>query len=400
MRASAIFPVALMGLLLSGDYAIAQLRSAVASPKGSTSKSGSPARTKTPAKATAKKKVVRARPAPPVDPTIGDNIDGDDLTVRRAAVNALGTMNGSVVVADPTSGRVLTVVNQKLAFSSGFVPCSTIKLVTSLAALSEHVVERDTFINTSRYVSYNLTTAIARSNNPYFAKLGNQLGFERVIHYAHMLGLGETAGLDIPGEKPGEVPAAPPKWGGVGLMTSFGEGFFMTPLELAALLSGISNGGTLYYLQYPRSEAEVAAFTPKVKRTLDLAPNGISDIKSGMRGAVDYGTARRASSESERILGKTGTCTDFRSTNHMGWFGSFNEGPRPVVVVVMLTGTKTVNGPVASGVAGAIYRSLSQQQYFASADSINKRKDGMPEILTTYPCCQASQNDHPLPPAR
>src|SRR5574340_1499261 len=78
-----------------------------------------------------------AKPMPAVDPTLGDNVDGDDLNIRRAAVAALGGYNGSVVVVDPRTGRVLTIVNQKLAFSSGFIPCSTIKLVTALAALSE-----------------------------------------------------------------------------------------------------------------------------------------------------------------------------------------------------------------------------------------------------------------------
>jgi penicillin-binding protein 2 len=321
-----------------------------------------------------------------VDITDGDNVDGDDLTVRRAAVNALGNMVGSVAVVDPTSGRVLTMVNQKLGLKSGFTPCSTIKLVTSLAALSERIIDRDTFLFTSRRVSYNLTTAIAHSNNPYFAMLGNQLGFDRVTRYAHMMGLGEKAGLDIPGEQPGVWPDEPPKGGGVGLMTSFGEGILMTPLELASLLSAIANGGTLYYLQYPRSPGEVEQFTPKIKRQLDLASTGISDIKLGMRGAVDFGTARRASDSGEIVLGKTGTCTDFRASSHMGWFGSFNDaGQRQIVVVVMLTaGTKTVSGPVAAGVAGAIYRSLSEQRYFAMG---TRPAGGLPEIITTSPCC-------------
>jgi cell division protein FtsI/penicillin-binding protein 2 len=323
-----------------------------------------------------------------VDPTEGDNVDGDDLTIRRAAVAAIGTMNGSVVVVDPTNGRILTMVNQKLGLTSGFIPCSTIKLVTSLAALTEHVVSRDTFIYTSRYVSYNLTTAIARSNNQYFSILGTRLGFERVIHYAQMLGLGEKAGLDVPGEQPGVVPEEPPKAGGMGLMTAFGEGFLMTPLELAALLSSIANGGTLYYLQYPRTEAEIQQFTPKVKRSLELAPNGISDIKDGMRGAVDYGTAKSANYDpNEPILGKTGTCTDFRVSSHMGWFGSFNEvGYHQLVVVVMLAAAnKSANGGAAAGVAGAIYRNLSEQRYFTAEV---RKPSGLADILTTYPCCR------------
>ena len=51
--------------------------------------------------------------------------------------------NGTVVVVDPQTGRILTIVNQKTALESGFIPCSTIKLVTAFAALNEALVERE-----------------------------------------------------------------------------------------------------------------------------------------------------------------------------------------------------------------------------------------------------------------
>jgi penicillin-binding protein 2 len=310
----------------------------------------------------------RAGWAPAVDPTLGDNVDGDDLMIRRAAVEALGSVKGSVVVVDPSNGRILTIVNQKLALQSGFTPCSTIKLVTSVAALSEHIIDADTSVAVTRRTRFNLTTALAKSNNQYFARLGQTLGFERVTHYAQLLGLGERAAVDLPDEQPGTIAAAPPKIGGVGMMTSFGEGFMVTPLQLAALVSAIANNGTLYYLQYPRSEAEIEQFTPQIKRTLDLTESGIPEIKVGMRAAVDFGTARRIGFDPEDpIFGKTGTCTDYRASSHMGWFGSFNEvGRHQLVVVVMLTGDHHVNGPVAAGMAGAIYRNLAEQSYFAA----------------------------------
>src|SRR5689334_22348656 len=235
MKGWIIVPLVLAGILQStGTSAVSRKKTAPAS----TSRS--------------RRTVVR-RP-PMVDPTLGDNIDGDDPRIREAAVAALGNVNGSVVVVDPSTGRILTMVNQKLALQSGFIPCSTIKLVTSLAALTEKVVSPTEWIYTGRSVSYNLTTALARSNNPYFAALGKRLGFDRVVQYAQMLGFGEKAGLDIPGEVPGSVASSPPG-GGVGMMTSFGIGFSVTPLELAALLSAIANDGTLYYLQYPRTAA-------------------------------------------------------------------------------------------------------------------------------------------------
>src|SRR5262249_36549329 len=168
------------------------------------------------------------------------------------------------------NGRVLTMVNQKLALKNGFIPCSTIKLVTALAAMTEGVVSPDAWIG-GRYSRFNMVSAIAHSDNNYFGVLGNRLGFERVLHYAQMLGLGEKAGLDIAGEEPGSVPSERPRYGSMVLQTAYGDGFLMTPLELGALLSAIANGGTLYYLQYPRTPEEVEVFKPQVKRTLEVA---------------------------------------------------------------------------------------------------------------------------------
>lgn len=300
------------------------------------------------------------------DSTAGDEIAGEDLTIRQAAVNALGPYNGSVVVVNPRNGRIMTMVNQRLALGSGFQPCSTIKLVCALAGLHEGVVERQTPIRLSRRVSIDMTDALAKSNNYYFAKLGEELGFDKVSSYAREFGLGERAGIGIDGENPGSLPDAPPKFGGVGMMTSFGEGIQLTTLQLASLLSAIANGGTMYHLQYPRSPEEVRAFAPRVKRQLDISAE-ISEIKPGMMGAVEFGTARRAQYDaSEPIFGKTGTCTDRTTPTHLGWFGSFNEvGNNKLVVVVLLTGGKAVNGPVAAQIAGNVYKNLSGQQFFA-----------------------------------
>jgi cell division protein FtsI/penicillin-binding protein 2 len=293
------------------------------------------------------------------DSTWGDVVDGEDLVVRRAAVQALGPYNGSVVVVNPTTGRVLTMVNQKLALTGAYQPCSTIKLVAGLAGLSEGIIERETRLRLSRRQSMDLTTALAKSNNPYFANIGEKLGFDKVNYYGRLLGLGEKAGLDIAGESAGIFPEEKPKGVPVGMMTSFGEAIGLTPLQLAAMVSTIANGGTLYYLQYPRSQDEAALLVPKVKRKLDMDTQ-LPDMKPGMMGAVDFGTARRAAYDAnEPIFGKTGTCTDSRT--HLGWFGSYNEiGSTRLVVVVLLTGGRGVNGPVAAGIAGQVYRNLSQ----------------------------------------
>src|SRR5579872_2727026 len=295
------------------------------------------------------------------DSTNGDNVDGEDLDVRRAAVEALGPYNGSVVVVDPSNGRVLTMVNQKTALGSGFQPCSTIKVSVALAALSEKVIEPQTKLRLNG-MRMDLTYALAHSNNYFFATLGQKMGFEKVSYYAHQFGYGEKAGLHITGEGPGRFPAAPPRNGGVGMLTSFGEEISQTPLQFAALMSAVANGGTLYYLQYPRTAEEVSSFVPRVKRRLDI-DQLISGISPGLRGAVEFGTAHRARQE-DPIAGKTGTCSEDHT--HLGWFGSFNDiGGRKLVVVVLLTGGRPAIGAFAAGIAGEVYRQLGEKNYFA-----------------------------------
>jgi cell division protein FtsI/penicillin-binding protein 2 len=305
---------------------------------------------------------------PPVDPTVGDSVDGEDLTVRRAAVQALGPQNGAVIVADPNTGRILSVVNQKLAYEGAYEPCSTIKIVAAIAGLNEGIINQESAFRLAKRHSIDLTEALAHSNNAYFASVGEKLGYDKIVQYGQMFGLGEKAGLNIDAEQPGLIAEAPPT-DGLGMMTSFGEGFSMTPMELTAIVSAVANGGTLYYLQHPASQAEVDQFVPQVKRQLDMT-QWLSDIKPGMMGAVEYGTARRAGfSATEPIFGKTGTCTDNRTPVHLGWFGSYNEiAGRKLVVVVLLTSTQhSVSGPIASGVAGAVYKNLSGENFFAQA---------------------------------
>jgi len=299
----------------------------------------------------------------------GDTTSGEDQVVRQAAIDALGNMNGTVVAIDPNNGRVLAMVNQKLALSEGAEPCSTIKLSVALAALEERIVTKDTPVNLGGHYSLNMTEALAHSNNAYFETLGRRLGFERVKHYANEFGLGEYAGYNIKGEHLGVYPteALPDAQGGVGRMCSFGEGVSVTPLQLGALVASIANGGTLFYLQHPETPDEVLNFKPMVKRMLDIGPL-IPEIVPGMGAAVQYGTARsvRASFSEFPVLGKTGTCSN--NGTRFGWFASFADTPSGrIVVVFFLEGGRPTFGPKAAELAGHFYRNLSDKSYFTTA---------------------------------
>jgi penicillin-binding protein 2 len=296
----------------------------------------------------------------------GDVTGGEDPVVRQAAIDALDGMNGTAVVINPANGRILAMVNQKLALSPGAEPCSTIKITVAMAALSEGLVTRNTMVQLAGF-RMNMTTALAKSNNLYFEELGRELGFERVRHYANQFGLGELAGYNIPGEQLGVYPdqELPASEGGVGRMCSFGQGVSLTPLQLGAYVAALANGGTLYYLQHPSTPDDIAAFLPKVKRTLDIAKY-VPEMQDGMAGAVEYGTARRLSATFKDfpVFGKTGTCSN--NGTRFGWFASFADSPQgSLVTVFFLEGGRPTFGPRAAELTGAFYKNLADRNYFA-----------------------------------
>jgi penicillin-binding protein 2 len=311
-------------------------------------------------------------------PTFADSTKTDDSTfdapvVRAAAVSALGRYNGAVVAVDPNTGRILTVVNQKLAFGDGYIPCSTIKPVIGIAALEENIITRDTMLRVGRRKYMNLTDAMAHSNNVFFEQLGARMGFDIVSKYGRLLGLGELAGYNLAEEHPGSFPMTPPLYGGVARMSSFGEGIQVTPLQLAAISAAFANGGTLYYLQYPRNAEELQNFVPRVKRELNIG-SILPELREGMLAAVLYGTGKSSFDRGgdEMPLGKTGTCDDHTNPSKIGWFLTYADETHPrIALAVLLRGnTRRVKGPTAAVVAGQIYKKLREQNYFASTTQL------------------------------
>jgi len=307
------------------------------------------------------------------DPAAEDNPAGDDPAVRQAALTALGNWNGSMVVVNPNNGRVLSIVNQKLALSSGFTPCSTFKPVVALAALREGIITPKTKLYVGGRQRMDLTEALARSNNVFFLKLGEMLGFPRLAQYAHEFSLGERTSEDIPGESPGRFPTAAPKEGGVGYLAYYGRDIEVTPLQWAAVISAVANGGTLFELQYPHTADELSQFEPKVRRHLDDLSQYFAEIKAGLEGAVLYGTARSAYDPEMQIYGKTGTCSEDGA--RLGWFVSYAGEQQPkYVAVVLLRGGRMMFGPHAAEIAGRFYREVLRKDHIATQASVTSQR--------------------------
>ncbi len=286
-----------------------------------------------------------------VDNILGDNLEGEDMEVRRAAVSALGSHAGTVVVLEPQTGKILSIVNQDWAIKKSFKPCSIIKLVTAFAGLNESLIDRSGII-TQRNFAMNLDDALAYSNNAYFQRVGADLGGNKMNSYARILGLGEPTGLNVEGETGGKVPFN----NNNARIYSHGDDFEVTPLQLAVLVSAISNGGRLIVPQIPRTKIEKANFRGYMKRQISLPPVTLQRIIPGMIGAASYGTARRGMDSSLEVAGKTGSCIGQGSW--VGLFASVAPIENPKLAVVVILRGQSERGKYAAAIAGSIYNAL------------------------------------------
>jgi membrane peptidoglycan carboxypeptidase len=285
-----------------------------------------------------------------------DDTTGEDLEVRRAAVNALGNYAGSVVVMDPKTGRIYTVVNQEWGVRRGFKPCSTVKLVTGLAGLSEQVIPPVQTINVSgTNYDIGLTDALAFSENSYFQSVGGRVGFDHMTTYARELGLGQPTGINHANEYAGRIPAFKSGWA-VNHMSSHGDDFEVTPVQLANLASVIANGGNLLVPHLPRTPDENFNFKTEVRRKVNVPQDALHRIVPGMIGAATYGTGKLSYDPYMQVAGKTGTCIGQGSW--LGLYTSYAPVADPHLAVAVVIRGSGSRGRIAAGIAGRVYRAL------------------------------------------
>ncbi len=287
-----------------------------------------------------------------------DDTSGEDPEVRRVAVNALGNHAGTVVVMDPFTGRIYSVVNQEWALRRGFKPCSTIKLVTGVAGLSEKVIPPVDVSAISDGYRTDLTSALAHSDNPFFEQVGSRIGFDKMINYARELGLGEKTGANFSFEFPGRLPEQKPGFV-ERRMFSYADGFEVTPLQLGTLVSAMANGGRLLVPQSPRTAKEQSKFSVKVRRQLDIGTDVWQRMVPGMVGSVNYGSGRRAYDPAQTVAGKTGTCIG--QGGWVGLFTSYAPLANPRLAVVVITQGTDAHHHLPAAVAGEIYRDLNHR---------------------------------------
>jgi cell division protein FtsI/penicillin-binding protein 2 len=324
-----------------------------------------------------------------------DDLRGEDLEVRQAALRALAKHAGTVVVMDPTTGRIYSIVNQEWALRKGVIPCSTIKPFVALAGLKENLITPSFQPATGQSpLSLGLIDALSRSDNTYFQRIGDGLGLYKLRRYVTEFGLGQQTGINLPGEIPGRIPDADSvSKSHITYAASHGKGFEVTPLQLAVFTGALANRGSMYQPQVVSNEFKnqpagygegsgggnldrnlsAEPLTPILQRQIDISDIERINIIAGMIGAVEFGTARLCYDPTIQVAGKTGTCTGDNGLR-VGLFESFANVERPTLVVVVITEGVHERGPLAAEIAGRIYQQLADRFHLRSTSLTSSSK--------------------------
>jgi SpoIID/LytB domain protein len=282
--------------------------------------------------------------------------DEIDAALQKAATAALARREGAIVVMDPRTGRLRALVSSKLAFAQAVMPGSTMKPFTALAALRAGLIDTKSrtvcpgrftglsfslaCVHADHLPPFTSAQAIAYSCNYYFGTLGERLGRDKFIETLRPFGFAQTSGVT---EKEDTGTLRPCETGNSARIRvgdrdrttqqsdcqareAIGESdhIQVTPIQLLTAYAALVNGG---HLLAPRL-ANAKDFHPVERTSISIAPEHRAIITEGLRGAVRYGTAKRAGLDSLPfyILGKTGTSLPAKGFRTNGWFIGF-AGP-------------------------------------------------------------------------
>ena len=236
-----------------------------------------------------------------------------------------------------------------------YEPGSTFKIITSSACLEEGVVDLDdTFVcpgykivedrrirchKVGGHGAETFVEGVQNSCNPVFMEIGLRLGAERFCDYFEQFGLMEKTGVDLPGEA-GTIMHRLEDIGEVELATmTFGQSFQVTPVQMAATVSSLINGGKRVTPHFA-----VSVQDSEIGETIKTFPDDqgkriVSEETSRtmqriLQSVVSEGSGKNAYIEGYSIGGKTATSQTLpRSANkYISSFIGFAPAEDPQVL--------------------------------------------------------------------
>jgi cell division protein FtsI (penicillin-binding protein 3) len=318
----------------------------------------------------------------------------------RIGVEENQAAGGSAVIMDPNTGEILAMANyptfnpntfarataearRNRAVQDLYEPGSTFKIVTASAALEEHVVQPDDPIDTSpgritfgsrvirdthEYGTLAFTDVIVKSSNVGAIKIGMRLGPERLGRYISRFGFGQSIAPDFRGENAGIV-WSPDKLNPSALASvSMGYQVGVTAVQMAAAVSSIANGGTLYEPRVVRAVIKdgkrVEVAHKAIRRTVSEAT--AAELTTMMEQVVERGTAKAARMDGFTIAGKTGTAQKlidgrYSRSEYNASFVGFIPSRKPALTIIVVIDSPHGNGYYGGTVAAPIFKRIAQE---------------------------------------
>ncbi|HEY6361221.1 MAG TPA: penicillin-binding protein [Vicinamibacterales bacterium] len=342
----------------------------------------------------------------------------------QAGVLASGAAGGSAVIMHPRSGEILAIANyptfnpnayreftpdvrRNRAIQDLYEPGSTFKIVTASAAIEEKVVKPQDTIDVSagliRFGSriindehalgvITFEDVIVKSSNVGAIKVGLRLGPARLGAYVNRFGFGRPSSPDFQGENPGIVWNPSTLTDSALASVSMGYQIGVTPLQMAAAVSAVANGGELLEPRVVRAVVRGggrAAVPRKVVRRTVSAETA-AQLTTMMEGVVERGTARRARIPGYTIAGKTGTASKVvggrysRSDYNVSFVGFVPSRDPMFTIVVVIDSPKKISA-FGGVVAAPIFQRI--------ADAALRREGVPPSINAAPPLLVARHED-------
>lgn len=263
------------------------------------------------------------------------------------------------------AGKILPEFN--VALQGSYPPGSIFKIITAAAILESGRVRPEERVVCPGYYdagnrifkcwdkkghgSVDFTEGLSHSCDVYFYVNGQRAGPLNIERYARMFRLGQTSGIALPEEKPGNVfgpssRAAKKSYWFIGdtLNLSIGQGeTLMTPMQAAGEIAAVANGGIFhrpfYVDRIVRSDGEtIFKGESETLSRAELKPATWDLIRAGLHSVVEEGTGKIARIEGADIYGKTGTAQNPQGKDH-AWFVAYatvNGEPSKIAVAVLV----------------------------------------------------------------
>ena len=356
------------------------------------------------------------RPASALELTIDARLQFIAERELRAGVEEHGALGGTVVMMDPHTGEILALVSEphfnpndsskvernsriNRAVETIYEPGSTFKTITAAAALEENVIKPTDIVDATMPCRFGSAKAItdvhqvgvvpfekvfAKSSNCGTARVAvNRLGTEKLMRYVNRFGFGVRTSRDFPAESGGIVKKPSTIKEHDLARIAIGYTIAVTPLQMAAAMSAIANGGELLKPRIVGATIARGVRTPTSREVVRraISANTAARMTTMMEAVVEEGTAKAARIKGYTLAAKTGTARKLNPNGsgymmeYMASTAGFFPSRNPAVAMIVVIDAPKRKGYFGGAVAAPVFQRIADAtlRHMAIAPNVDRQ---------------------------